>query len=72
LENLTPDERVRYLKEHDYAEKNDAPKKGSYLEKLIARGNKQTEDQIIAEQRQRELQQGGVGAAPAPQGDVIR
>jgi hypothetical protein len=46
LEAMTPDERIRYLKDHEYAEKHGEPKKGSFLEKLIARGNKETEDQV--------------------------
>lgn len=49
LDAMTPDERVRYLKDLDYAEKYGEPKKGSFLEKLIARGNKKTEDEIAAE-----------------------
>jgi hypothetical protein len=49
LEGMTPDERVRYLKDLDYAEKNGEPKKGSFLEKLIAKGNKKTEDDLAAE-----------------------
>lgn len=46
---MTPEERVKYLKEFDYAEKHGEPKKGSFLDKLIARGNKKTEDQIAEE-----------------------
>lgn len=51
---MTPDERIRYLKEHDYAEKHDEPKKGSFLEKLIAKGNKKTEDDLAEEARMAE------------------
>lgn len=46
---MAPDERVKYLKEYDYAEKHGEPKKGSYLDKLIARGNKKTEDDLREE-----------------------
>lgn len=49
LESMTPDERVRYLKDLDYAEKHGEPRKGSFLERLIAKGNKKTEDEIAAE-----------------------
>lgn len=50
---MTPDERVRYLKDLDHAEKHGEPKKGSFLERLIARGNKKTEDEIAAEAQAR-------------------
>jgi hypothetical protein len=49
LEAMTPDERVKYLKEFDYAEKHGEAKKGSFLDKLIARGNKKTEDELREE-----------------------
>jgi hypothetical protein len=56
LEAMTPEERVRYLKDLDHAEKYGEPKKGSFLERLIARGNKKTEDEIAADaQRRAEL-----------------
>lgn len=51
---MPPEERVAYLKEFEESDKHDAPKKGGLIEKLIARGNKKTEDQIAAETRERE------------------
>lgn len=51
---MPPEERVAYLKEFEESDKNDAPKKGGLIERLIARGNKKTEDQIAAETRERE------------------
>ena len=54
LAAMPPHERVAYLKEFEESDKNDAPKKGGLIERLIARGNKKTEDQIEAETRERE------------------
>ncbi|USP81181.1 uncharacterized protein yc1106_08455 [Curvularia clavata] len=54
LAQMPPEERVAYLKEFEESDKHDAPKKGGLIEKLIARGNKKTEDQIAAETRERE------------------
>jgi hypothetical protein len=49
LEAMTPEERVRYLKEFEHAERHGEPKKGSFLDRLIMRGNKKTEDDLAAE-----------------------
>ncbi|KAH8717045.1 hypothetical protein GQ44DRAFT_742121 [Phaeosphaeriaceae sp. PMI808] len=49
-----PHERVAYLQEFEHSDKHDAPKKGGLIEKLIARGNKRTEEQIVREARERE------------------
>jgi hypothetical protein len=51
---MAPHERVAYLKEFEDSDKHDTPKKGGLLEKLIARGNKKTEDQIEQETREAE------------------
>lgn len=51
---MPPHERVAYLKEFEDSDKHDAPKKGGLLEKLIARGNKRTEEQIERETKERE------------------
>jgi hypothetical protein len=61
LANMTPAEREAYFKEFEDAEKEDAPKKNSLIEKLIAKGNKRTEEQLAEEQRQREARQLGTG-----------
>ncbi|KAF2654067.1 hypothetical protein K491DRAFT_694146 [Lophiostoma macrostomum CBS 122681] len=55
LAAMDPKEREDYLKEFADAEKDDnwTPKKGSLLEKLIARGNKKTEDELAAEHQLR-------------------
>jgi hypothetical protein len=52
---MSPAERDAYIKDLEDAEKTGAPKKGSFLEKLIERGNKKTEEQLVkeAEERQR-------------------
>ena len=62
---MTPAEREAYLKEFEDAEREDQAKKGSLIDKLIARGNKRTEDQLIEEQRQREARAAGQTAAVA-------
>ncbi|KAI8934837.1 hypothetical protein NX059_008517 [Plenodomus lindquistii] len=54
LASMPPHERVAYLKEFEESDKHDKPKKGGLLEKLIARGNKQTEEQIERESREQE------------------
>ncbi|OCL14810.1 hypothetical protein AOQ84DRAFT_370951 [Glonium stellatum] len=54
IQNMDIEERSRYLKEIEEAEKTDSVKKGSWLDKLIAQGNKKTEDQLRAEQEKRE------------------
>jgi hypothetical protein len=51
---MAPHERVAYLKEFEDSDKHDTPKKGGLLEKLIARGNKRTEEQIARETKERE------------------
>ena len=68
---MPPSERVAYLKEFEDSDKNDTPKKGGLIEKLIARGNRKTEEQIEREMRERETAR--LGTAPqgtAPQGTV--
>lgn len=54
LAAMPPQERVAYLQEFEESDKHDKPKKGGLLEKLIARGNKRTEDQIARETKERE------------------
>ncbi|KAF2130984.1 hypothetical protein P153DRAFT_365606 [Dothidotthia symphoricarpi CBS 119687] len=54
LAAMDPKDRVAYLQEYDHSDKHDSPKKGGLLEKLIARGNKRTEEQLEREQRERE------------------
>ncbi|KAJ4369181.1 hypothetical protein N0V83_006265 [Neocucurbitaria cava] len=54
LAAMPPHERVAYLKEFEDSDKHDTPKKGGLIEKLIARGNKKTEEQIERETRERE------------------
>lgn len=51
---MPPHERVAYLKEFEDSDKHDEPKKGGLIEKLIARGNRKTEEQIERETRERE------------------
>ena len=51
---MDPKDRVAYLQEYEHSDKHDAPKKGGLLEKLIARGNRRTEEQLEREQRERE------------------
>jgi hypothetical protein len=81
---MTPAEREAYLKEWDETEKTDQAKKNGLIEKLIARGNKRTEDQLLQEQKERDaLRAGthggaasgpgaGLGGAPAAHDTVIR
>lgn len=54
LAAMPPQERVAYLKEFEDSDKTGEPKKGGLIEKLIARGNKRTEDQIERESKERE------------------
>ncbi|KAF1963205.1 hypothetical protein CC80DRAFT_487597 [Byssothecium circinans] len=71
LAAMSPTEREAYLKEFEDAEKEDAPKKNSLIDKLIARGNKRTEDELAREQREKEAMK----SIPAPTGgkdQVIR
>lgn len=66
---MTPAEREEYLKEWDETEKTDTAKKNGLIEKLIARGNKRTEDQLLQEQKEREaLRASGAGAGVATGG----
>ncbi|KAF2465856.1 uncharacterized protein BDR25DRAFT_306372 [Lindgomyces ingoldianus] len=55
---MSPDERDRYLKEFEEAEKMGTPKKGGFLDKLIERGNKKTEEQLEKEARERGMKDG--------------
>jgi hypothetical protein len=62
---MTPEERVAYLKEYEHAEKHGEPKKGSFLDRLISRGNKKTEEEIAEakmaeEARRRQVAEGGI------------
>lgn len=59
---MTPEERVRYLKEYDHAEKHGEPKKGSFLDRLIAKGNKDTEEELRREAEAK--RNAGAGAGP--------
>ncbi|OAK98117.1 hypothetical protein IQ06DRAFT_295481 [Phaeosphaeriaceae sp. SRC1lsM3a] len=66
LASMPPHERVAYLQEFEHSDKHDAPKKGGLLEKLIARGNKRTEEQIEREAREREAQKQATHASLGP------
>ncbi|KAF2798911.1 hypothetical protein K505DRAFT_357092 [Melanomma pulvis-pyrius CBS 109.77] len=55
---MNPAERDAYIKDLEEAEKTGAPKKGSFLDKLIERGNKKTEEQLAREAREREAKEG--------------
>ena len=54
LAAMPPQERVAYLQEFEESDKQDTPKKGGLIEKLIARGNKRTEEQLAREAKERE------------------
>ena len=69
---MTPDERVAYLKEYDESDKHGEPKKGGLIEKLIARGNKRTEEQLEREHAERMAAQSSSATATAGQNPVIR
>jgi hypothetical protein len=71
---MTPDERVAYLKEYDESDKHGEPKKGGLIEKLIARGNKRTEEQLEREHAERTARQSNLSGATATAGQnpVIR
>lgn len=51
---MPPHERVAYLQEFEHSDKHGEPKKGGLIEKLIARGNKRTEEQLAREAAERE------------------
>lgn len=51
---MDPRERVAYIQEYEHSDKHDVPKKGGLIEKLIARGNKRTEEQLEREAKERE------------------
>ncbi|ORX97849.1 hypothetical protein BCR34DRAFT_496587 [Clohesyomyces aquaticus] len=55
---MTPDERDRYIKELEEAETTGAPKKGSFLDKLIERGNRKTEEQLAREVKEKAAKDG--------------
>ncbi|KAF2257328.1 hypothetical protein BU26DRAFT_599841 [Trematosphaeria pertusa] len=59
LEAMTPAEREAYLKEFEEAEKTGEPKKGSLIDKLIARGNKKTEEEIERQAKERQAARAG-------------
>ena len=71
---MTPDERVAYLSEYDESDKQDQPKQGGLIEKLIARGNKRTEEQLEREHQERTAGQTNLGGATttAGQNPVMR
>jgi hypothetical protein len=60
---MAPHERVAYLQEFEHSDKHDEPKKGGLIEKLIARGNKRTEEQLEREAREYEASRSGAGAS---------
>ncbi|KAF2712747.1 hypothetical protein K504DRAFT_531798 [Pleomassaria siparia CBS 279.74] len=55
---MNPGERETYTKELEEAEKTGAPKKGSFLDKLIERGNRKTEEELARDAREREAKDG--------------
>jgi hypothetical protein len=82
---MSPAEREAYLKEWDETEKSDTAKKNGLIEKLIARGNKRTEEQLLQEQQERDALRArtagagagagtgtGLGGAPTTHDTVIR
>ncbi|KAJ4356251.1 uncharacterized protein N0V89_004282 [Didymosphaeria variabile] len=66
LAAVPPEEREAYLKEFEDADRTGESKKGGLIDKLIARGNKRTEDQLAQEQNERSA------LASAPKDGVIR
>ncbi|KAF2116896.1 hypothetical protein BDV96DRAFT_645296 [Lophiotrema nucula] len=54
LAAMSPDEREKYLKEFEEAEKTGTPKKGSLIERLIERGNRKTEEELAGGSQQKE------------------
>lgn len=74
LAALSPAEREAYLKEYN-DEDDYEPKKGGLIDKLIAKGNKRTEDQLAKEHQEREALKAGksTGTGTGVGGDgVIR
>ncbi|KAL5386020.1 hypothetical protein DPSP01_004452 [Paraphaeosphaeria sporulosa] len=65
LAALPLEEREAYLKEFEEADKVGEHKKGGLIDRLIAKGNKRTEEQLAQEQKERE-------AAMAGKGGVVR
>jgi hypothetical protein len=63
---MPPHERVAYLQEFEHSDKHDEPKKGGLIEKLIARGNKRTEEQLAREAREQEERRQATHAAIGP------
>ncbi|KAF9738046.1 hypothetical protein PMIN06_002933 [Paraphaeosphaeria minitans] len=59
LAALPLEEREAYLKEFEEADKVGEHKKGGLIDRLIARGNKRTEEQLIQEQQEREAAMAG-------------
>ena len=75
LASMPPHERVAYLQEFEHSDKHDEPKKGGLIEKLIARGNKRTEEQLALEAKEREqmaAQRQAQGSAVTGADGVIR
>lgn len=74
LATMSPDERVAYLREYDDSDKSGEPKKGGLIEKLIARGNKRTEEQLEREHAERTAGQTNLSGAATTAGSnpVIR
>lgn len=60
---MDPDERKRYLKKIEEADQSGSVKKGGWLDRLIAQGNKGTEDQLAESKRieRRESEEGEGG-----------
>ncbi|KAF2447107.1 hypothetical protein P171DRAFT_430042 [Karstenula rhodostoma CBS 690.94] len=54
LAALPLEEREAYLKEFEEADKVGEHKKGGLIDRLIAKGNKRTEEQLAQEQQERE------------------
>jgi hypothetical protein len=63
---MPPHERVAYLQEFEHSDKHDEPKRGGLIEKLIARGNKRTEEQLAREHQEREAQRQATHATMGP------
>jgi hypothetical protein len=63
---MNPQERVAYLQEFEHSDKHDEPKKGGLIEKLIARGNKRTEEQLAREASERESHRSATHATMGP------
>ncbi|KAF1916870.1 hypothetical protein BDU57DRAFT_247905 [Ampelomyces quisqualis] len=72
LAAMAPHERVAYLQEFEHSDKHGEPKKGGLIEKLIARGNRRTEEQLAREAAEREQGNKAHSAAGPSTDTVIR